>query len=69
MTPSWIPPATRSTSKSVSISTSKAYEILRKDLPGIGLFQVYSIYGASKSLKWKPTANEAMFVMDMSWQN
>lgn len=47
----------------------KAYEILHKDLPGIGLFQVYSIYGASKSLKWKPTANEAMFVMDMSWQN
>lgn len=46
----------------------QAYEILRKDLPGIGLFQVYSINGANKSLNWQPTADEAMFVMDMSWQ-
>lgn len=46
----------------------KAYEILRADVPGIGLYQAYAIYGASKHLKWKPSANEAMFITDMSWQ-
>jgi len=46
----------------------QAYEILREDVPGIGLFQIYALYGAAKNLKWQPTANEAMFVMDMSWQ-
>jgi peptide/nickel transport system substrate-binding protein len=47
----------------------EAYEILRKDVPGIGLYQVYAIYGASKHLNWQPTADESMFIMDMSWQN
>ncbi|MBP1849243.1 ABC transporter substrate-binding protein [Rhizobium halophytocola] len=47
---------------------AKAYEILRQDVPGLGLYQVYALYGASKSLDWKPSANEAMFVMDMSWK-
>jgi hypothetical protein len=28
---------------------------------------VTSIYGAQDSLNWTPTANESMFVMDMSW--
>ncbi|MPR64284.1 peptide ABC transporter [Ochrobactrum intermedium] len=46
----------------------QAYEILQQDVPGIGLFQLYALYGASKHLKWEPTANEAMFIMDMSWQ-
>lgn len=46
----------------------KAYEILREDVPGIGLYQTHAIYGASKHLQWKPSANEAMFVIDMSWQ-
>ncbi|WP_156417883.1 ABC transporter substrate-binding protein [Aureimonas sp. AU4] len=46
----------------------QAYEILREDVPGIGLYQVYALYGASKKLEWQPTANEAMFVMDMSWK-
>ncbi len=46
----------------------KAYEILRQDVPGIGLYQADAIYGASKHLKWQPSANEAMFVTDMSWQ-
>jgi peptide/nickel transport system substrate-binding protein len=45
----------------------KAYEILREDVPGIGLYQAYAIYGASKNLKWQPTATESMFVTDMSW--
>ena len=46
----------------------KAYEILREDVPGLGLYQVYAIYGASSHLHWKPTANESMFVTDMSWK-
>jgi peptide/nickel transport system substrate-binding protein len=46
----------------------KAYEILKEDVPGIGLYQGYAVYGASNHLKWQPSPNEAMFVMDMSWQ-
>ena len=46
----------------------KAYEILKDDVPGIGLYQGYAVYGANKHLKWQPSPNEAMFVMDMSWQ-
>lgn len=47
---------------------AQAYEILREDVPGIGLYQVYALYGAAENLEWTPTANEAMFIMDMSWQ-
>jgi peptide/nickel transport system substrate-binding protein len=46
----------------------KAYEILRKDVPGLGLYQAFASYGARKELKWQPTPNESLFVMDMSWQ-
>jgi peptide/nickel transport system substrate-binding protein len=46
----------------------QALEILREDVPGIGLFQDVALYGAAKALKWTPTANEAFFVMDMKWQ-
>jgi len=46
----------------------KAYEILNDDVPGVGLYQEYTISGASKHLKWQPTPNEALFIMDMSWQ-
>ncbi|WP_245396284.1 ABC transporter substrate-binding protein [Jiella sonneratiae] len=45
-----------------------AYKILREDVPGIGLYQDYALYGANSHLKWQPTPNESMFVMDMSWQ-
>jgi peptide/nickel transport system substrate-binding protein len=45
-----------------------AFVILREDVPGIGLFQDFAIYGAAKPLRWTPTANEAFFVMDMKWQ-
>ena len=38
------------------------------DVPGIGLFQDVALYGAAAGLRWTPTANEAMFVMDMRWQ-
>lgn len=46
----------------------KAYEILREDTPGLGLYQAFATYGARKELKWQPTPNESLFVMDMSWQ-
>jgi peptide/nickel transport system substrate-binding protein len=46
----------------------KAYEILRDDVPGLGLYQAFASYGARKELKWRPTPNESLFVMDMSWR-
>ena len=46
----------------------QAFEILREEVPGIGLFQDYQIYLARKELKWTPTANEAFFVAEMKWQ-
>jgi peptide/nickel transport system substrate-binding protein len=46
----------------------RAFQILREEVPGIGLFQDNAIYLARKELKWTPTANEAFFVMDMKWQ-
>jgi peptide/nickel transport system substrate-binding protein len=45
-----------------------AYEILREDVPGLGLYQAYASYAARKDLKWQPTPNESLFVMDMSRQ-
>jgi peptide/nickel transport system substrate-binding protein len=45
----------------------KAFEILREDVPGIGLYQDYAIYGARKELQWTPTPNEAFFISDMKW--
>jgi peptide/nickel transport system substrate-binding protein len=45
----------------------KAFEILREDVPGIGLYQDYAIYGARKDLQWTPTPNEALFVIEMKW--
>jgi len=45
-----------------------AYGILREDVPGLGLYQAYATYGARKELKWQPTPNESLFVMDMRWQ-
>ena len=37
-------------------------------MPGIGLYQDFAIYAARRELSWKPTANEAFFVMEMKWQ-
>ena len=47
---------------------TSAFGILRDDVPGIGLFQDVAIYGAQPQLRWTPTANEALFVMDMGWK-
>ncbi len=46
----------------------KAFELLERDVPGIGLFQNVAIYAARKELVWKPTPNESFFVFDMKWQ-
>ena len=45
----------------------KAFELLERDLPGIGLYQNVAIYAARKELQWAPTPNEAFFVFDMKW--
>ncbi len=47
----------------------RAFEILRDEVPGIGLFQDVAIYAARKELTWTPTANEAFFVYEMGWKN
>jgi len=46
----------------------RAFEILREEVPGIGLFQDFALYLARRELQWTPTANEAFFIMDMKWQ-
>jgi peptide/nickel transport system substrate-binding protein len=45
-----------------------AFEILRQQVPGLGLYQADAIYGAQRNLVWTPTPNEAFFIMDMSWK-
>jgi peptide/nickel transport system substrate-binding protein len=45
-----------------------ALEIIKDDVPGIGLYQDVAIYGARKGLRWKPTADESFFVYNMSWE-
>jgi peptide/nickel transport system substrate-binding protein len=44
---------------------AQAYGILAQDVPGIGLFQIDAIYGASTKLQWKPDAQQDFFVADM----
>lgn len=46
----------------------KALEMLRDDVPGIGLYQDVAIYGARKGLRWKPAADESFFAFDMRWE-
>ena len=44
---------------------AQAYGILDQDVPGIGLFQIDAIYGASQKLQFKPDAQQNFFVADM----
>ena len=46
----------------------RAFEILREEMPGLGLYQDYAIYAARKEMKWKPTPAESLTLMDMKWQ-
>lgn len=45
-----------------------AHEIIADQVPSIALYQAAAIYGAKTGLQWTPTANESLFLMDMSWQ-
>ncbi|MGP4020587.1 ABC transporter substrate-binding protein [Saccharopolyspora sp. 5N708] len=42
-----------------------AFELLNRDLPGIGLFQAYAVYGANSRLQWTPDASESLFLDQM----
>lgn len=43
----------------------QAFALLNRDLPGIGLFQAYAIYGANSRLHWQPDASESLFLDQM----
>ncbi|MGH7125155.1 MAG: ABC transporter substrate-binding protein [Stellaceae bacterium] len=45
-----------------------AFEILRQDVPEVGLYQADALYAARQNLEWQPTPNEAFFIMDMKWK-
>ena len=47
---------------------TEAHAIIREETPSIPLYQAAAIYGAKSNLKWSPTANESLFVMDMVWE-
>lgn len=44
-----------------------AHRIVEEELPVIPLYQVGIIYGAAEQLRWKPMADESLFIMDMEW--
>jgi len=50
------------------VDYNKAFTILNRDLPGIGLFQEDAIYGATSKLSWKPDAVESLYLDQMSFQ-
>jgi peptide/nickel transport system substrate-binding protein len=41
--------------------------ILHDDMPAVPLYQDVMMFVARKEIKFQPTANEAFFLMDMSW--
>jgi peptide/nickel transport system substrate-binding protein len=43
----------------------QAFQILARDLPGLGLFQDYAIYGANSRVSWRPDAQESFFLDTM----
>lgn len=45
-----------------------AHRIIENELPLLPLYQDSIIYAGAKQLHWTPTANESMFIMDMSWK-
>ncbi|MBT4091514.1 MAG: peptide ABC transporter [Deltaproteobacteria bacterium] len=45
-----------------------AHQIIENELPLLPLYQVGIIYAGNKNLNWRPTANESLFIMDMSWK-
>jgi len=47
----------------------QVHEIVATDVPVVPLYQSAILYGATKQLKWQPTANESMFLNRMAWQD
>ena len=47
---------------------TEAHGIIREETPSIPLYQAAAIYGVKSNLTWSPTANESLFVMDMTWE-
>lgn len=46
----------------------KTLEILHDDVAAVPLYQDVMMFAARKEVQWKPTPNEAFFIMDMSWK-
>ncbi|MFY0406771.1 ABC transporter substrate-binding protein [Solicola sp. PLA-1-18] len=44
---------------------AQAFQILARDVPGIGLFQDYAVYGAAERVRWTPNAQEQLFLADV----
>lgn len=45
----------------------KVSDWIARDIPTVPLYQMVAIYGAAKSLHFKPTPNESFFINRMSW--
>lgn len=43
----------------------QAFQVLARDLPGLGLFQDYAIYGANSRVRWTPDAQESFYLDTM----
>ena len=43
----------------------QAFQVLARDLPGLGLFQDYAIYGANSRVSWTPDAQESFYLDTM----
>lgn len=44
---------------------ASAFDVLRKDVPGVGLFQDHAIYGAAERVRWRPDVQEQFFLTDV----
>ena len=42
----------------------QVFQVLARDLPGLGLFQDYAIYGANSRVRWIPDAQESFYLDD-----
>jgi len=47
---------------------TKAFEIMREEVPAVGLFQDEAIFLVRKDIDWTPTPDEAFFVFDMKYK-
>lgn len=45
----------------------KAFQILQADVPGIGLWQYYSIRAVSKQITWDPGPQQTLFINQIHW--